>query len=217
MFLPLVLLRTTGYFRIGGSIILLSAIATTGSWSCMIFALLFVLWAICYLGGAPRWWYILCFILFGISVLQYGAHMDWQSKWLSGSTRFALLQEAIRLMEHTPRGILTGYSQQELFTFLNEHRSQAMLQYVSPEYQILHFHSTFLDLTLRFGVVYILVFLYAIKDSIRTIWSDTSFTGVLVLFVAAGSIHELELPHWILLITLYFVSTVVRTYDVVKR
>lgn len=104
---PLLLLGCRSVWKWPMAIILLVAIAATGSFSILFLAAMFCVGAICYAAGAPKWWYGFCFLFLGITGLQWFLlQVGIGDKYFSIMTRLAIWQEWFRLVIEHPSTLL---------------------------------------------------------------------------------------------------------------
>lgn len=197
--LPLVLLGSRNKWRWGIALLLLSGIAATGSFSILFLAGLFVAGAICHEAGAPKWQYVFCFLFLGMTALQWFLEQVGSGdKYFSIMTRLAIWQEWWQFVVTHPSSLLWGTSQSDTIRFLNDYRSENLLRYIPADRTLLHFHNTWLDMLLQFGVPAFTIAAFTLRNWYRKMSSKAPeiFLWTLGFFVFAGCFHHLEIAHW---------------------
>lgn len=113
-------------------------------------------------------------------------------------TRLAIWQEWFRMVAAHPTVLLCGMPQTDIASFLNASRSEHLLQYVSPDYSLFHFHNAWLDALAEFGLLAVAGMCYGLVRWYRKIRPQHAavFLGTLAFFVLSGMFHHLEIAHW---------------------
>ena len=203
LFLPYILLGNASRWKWCIALLLFVAIAISASFSIFFLAGACIAWCLCYEAGAPKSWYIFCFVVLGMSYTQWWL-LQWEGgdKFLSLMTRFAIWGEGIEFVITHPLALVWWAPQTDMVYQLNELRSSHLEGYIPMSYTILHLHNTWFDLLVQFGLVGIFGIWYGLAKWYRKnfLQTTTIVRATVILFCFSGLLHRLDFSHWCVLV-----------------
>ncbi len=203
LFLPYILLGSASRWKWLIALVLFAAIAISGSFSIFFLAGACIAWCLCYEAGAPKWWYIFCFVALGVSGAEWWLlQLEGGNKFLSLMTRFAIWGEGIKFFITHPLALIWWTPQVEVLYQLNELRSSHLLNYIPTSHTILHLHNTWFDLFVQFGVLGFFAIWYGLVKWYREnhFQSTIIVRSTIILFCFSGLLHRLDISHWCVLV-----------------
>jgi O-Antigen ligase len=172
MILPILVHEKKKWISIGGSLLLLFGILSTGSYIGMALSWLYFLYLLIkkYRKKDAVWIFL---ILMGIILFIFSQLIVWSEKWLSFTSRFILMKETLVWATDNIFYFLFGHGPNGIIEYYNGDRSFEVNQYFPSNMTIDSSHNLLIDIFYKFGIVAILAIAFALWKYARKLTNES--------------------------------------------